>query len=213
MDNVAFLVVQDTHQVMEDRADVMLPAAPAIEKDGHFTDWEGRGQRLRAVRGPKRLARPDWELFVELAKAMGHDLGFSNLDELHEQMGSLLRPRGSSVPAGSADATSAGDDLTLVTYPLLVDEGSLSEEADELKAALAREPFVEVNSEDAASLKISDGDTVRVKTAAGAASLPAVVTDGIARGVVFVPFNQDGFAANTLLSGACVTSATLEGGA
>jgi len=105
------------------------------------------------------------------------------------------------------------DGFTLVTYPLLVDEGSLSEGAEELKAALSRQPFVEINSEDAASLKIADGDTVQVRTGAGVASLPAVVTDGIARGVVFVPFNQSGFAANTLLSGNFITAATLEGGA
>ena len=213
LDNVGFLVVQDTHRVMDDQADVMLPAAPAIEKDGHYTDWEGRGQRLRAVRGPKRLARPDWELFAELAKAMGGNLGFSNLDELHMQMSSLLIPRESSVPASSAGGASRDDGLALVTYPLLVDEGSLSDGAVELKAALSRDPFVEVNTEDAASLKISHGDTVKVRTSAGVASLPAFVTDGIARGVVFVPFNQSGFAANALLSGTFVTAATLEGGA
>jgi len=36
------------------------------------------------------------------------------------------------------------------------------------------------------------------------------VTERIARGSAFVPFNQPGFAANTLLSGRFTTLATLE---
>ena len=39
----------------------------------------------------------------------------------------------------------------LFTYPLLVDEGRLSERADELKAALEDEAFVEIHPDDAAA--------------------------------------------------------------
>jgi predicted molibdopterin-dependent oxidoreductase YjgC len=51
---------------------------------------------------------------------------------------------------------------------------------------------------------------VLVRTPAGEAELPARVTSDVARGAVFVPFNQPGFAANTLLSGSFTTTATLE---
>jgi predicted molibdopterin-dependent oxidoreductase YjgC len=59
-------------------------------------------------------------------------------------------------------------------------------------------------------LGVADGRPVRVQTAAGRAELPARVTDGIAEGAVFVPWNQPGFAANTLLSGSAITAATVE---
>jgi len=98
----------------------------------------------------------------------------------------------------------------LFTYPLLVDEGRLSVGADALKAALEDPAFVELHPSDAERLAISEGDIVRVTTSAGAAELPARVTDGIAPGVAFVPWNQPGFAANTLLSGRSFTRATLE---
>lgn len=214
LDNVAFRVVQDTHVGRHgDHADVMLPAAPALEKDGHFTDWEGRSQRVNAVRGPKRLARADWEIFAELAQALGGDLGFTTLDELHEEMGRLLAPRESAAAPSPTTAAKAVDGLTLLTYPLLVDEGSLSEGADELKSAQEADAFAEVNLEDARATGIADGSRVKVSTAAGSAVLPARVTADVARGVVFVPFNQPGLTANVLLSGEFSSPVTLEGGA
>lgn len=214
LDNVAFKVVQDTHaDVLNEHADVMLPAAPPLEKDGHFTDWEGRGQRLNAVRGPKRLARADWEIFAELAKALDGDLGFTNLDELQEEMGRLMAPRESAAaPAASGDPKPA-EGLTLFTYPLLVDDGRLSQQADELKSTQQVDAFVEVNSEDAAEMNVQDGSLVKVSTGSGSAALPVRVTAHVAKGAVFVPFNQPGLAANTLLAGTFSTPVTLEGGA
>jgi len=48
-----------------------------------------------------------------------------------------------------------------------------------------------------------------VRTDAGAAELPARVTEHIAAGAAFVPFNQPGLAANTLFSGRMVTRARI----
>jgi predicted molibdopterin-dependent oxidoreductase YjgC len=190
----------------------MLPAAPPLEKDGHFTDWEGRGQRLNAVRGPKRLARADWEIFAELAKALGGNLGFATLDELHEEMGKLLAPRESAAAPDASNAAGPSAGLTLFTYPLLVDAGRLLQGADELKATQQADAFVEVNPEDAAALGVEDGASVKVKTAAGSATLPVRVTDNVAKGAVFVPFNQPGLAANALLDGEFSVPVALEGG-
>jgi hypothetical protein len=49
-----------------------------------------------------------------------------------------------------------------------------------------------------------------LRTAAGEAVLPARVTDRIAEGTVFVPFNQPGFAASSLLAGAFTVAVELE---
>ena len=166
-------------------------------------------------------------------------MGFHSLDELHEEMATLLgsgaaalepgspprlaRPLGAQAsgslggaPPDSAprrDSTQSspqGADLALFTYPLLVDEGKLSDGAGLLKEALEEKPFVEVHPADAERLGISDGQAVRLRTTAGGAELPARVTDGIAQGCVCVPWNQPGLAANTLLSGNLTTPATLE---
>jgi predicted molibdopterin-dependent oxidoreductase YjgC len=93
------------------------------------------------------------------------------------------------------------DDLTLFTYPLLVDEGRLSERADELKEALGEPAFAELHPEEAEKRHLADGAVVRLRTDAGEAVVPLRVTPTVAPGSVFVPFNQPGLAANTLLSG------------
>jgi NADH-quinone oxidoreductase subunit G len=198
---------------LEPYADAVLPAAAFLEKDGHMTDWEGRGQRLRPVRGPVGIARADWEIFAGLAEAMGASLGFGSLEELRHELGGLLAPR----ELGERSTAWVGtgkpqwiDDLTLFTYPFLVDEGRLSEGASELKAALEEDPFVEIHPDDAEKRGISDGAQVRVTTQAGEAVLPARVTRHIAARSLFVPFNQPGLRANTLLSGRFTAAATLE---
>ena len=192
-------------------ADAFLPAAAFLEKDGHVTTWEGRGQRLRRVRDPEGMSLPDWEIFASLALACGGDLGFESLDELHEEMGDLLAPSDAGITLVSSEPDGkAREGLTLLTYPLLIDEGRLSEATDELKATLAATPFVEIHPDDAAAGSIVDGTDVVVTTSADEVTLPVRVTEHVARGTVFVPFNQAGFQANQLLDGDFVTSATVE---
>jgi NADH-quinone oxidoreductase subunit G len=195
-------------------ADAFLPAAAFLEKEGHVTTWEGRGQRLQRVRDPLGMSRPDWEIFASLALACGGDLGFETLDELHDEMGTLLAPRATRPLAvadtGAAPTRVEDGELVLFTYPLLVDEGRLSEGADELKAALAAPPFVEIHPDDASKAEVSDGADVLLTTAAGRATLPARVTEHVSEGSVFVPFDQAGFAANTLLQGRFSIAATVE---
>jgi anaerobic selenocysteine-containing dehydrogenase len=98
----------------------------------------------------------------------------------------------------------------LFSYPLLVDEGRQSEGADLLKQALQERPFVEVHPADAERLGLADGVPAVVRTKAGEARLPVRVTPHVAQGAAFVPYNQPGFAANTILSGRMTAGATLE---
>ena len=211
LENVPVKIVQSLELgSLEPFADAFLPAAAFLEKEGHVTTWEGRGQRLRRVRDPEGLSIPDWEIFASLALACGGDLGFESLDELHEEMGELLAPLDvSSEPAaGEPTEKASTEGLILFTYPLLVDEGRLSERADELKAALGQQPFAEIHPDDAGD--VADGDDVVLKTSAGEGTLPARITEHVAKGSVFVPFNQAGFQANRLLDGDFLTSVTVE---
>ncbi|MBI3649404.1 MAG: NADH-quinone oxidoreductase subunit G [Actinobacteria bacterium] len=196
---------------LEPYADAFLPAAAFVEKDGHFTTWEGRSQRLKPLRPAPGIALPEWEIFASLALACGSDLGFETLEELQEELGGLVAAR-ESVPdwPPSPAPPPMAQGLELFTYPLLVDEGRLSEGAARLKAALQEEAFVEVHPQDAAATGLAAGGRAILRTEAGQAELPVRVTEHIARGTVFVPFNQPGLAANTLLSGTFATAVTLE---
>ncbi|HET7235050.1 MAG TPA: molybdopterin dinucleotide binding domain-containing protein, partial [Actinomycetota bacterium] len=190
-----------------------LPAAAWAEREGTVTDWEGRPQALAAVRPTAGVARPDWEIFAGIALARGSDLGFASIGDLQAEAAVLLAPRevsGTRVTAwtGTGKPQRLGD-MTLVTYPLLVDEGRLSEGATELKAALGAEAFVEIHPEDAEKHGLSDGGRAIVRTEAGEAELPVRVTEHVALGALFVPFNQPGLAANALLSGGFSTAASV----
>ena len=79
-----------------------------------------------------------------------------------------------------------------------------------MKEALEEEAFVEVHPEDARRLGLSNGQRAAVKTEAGVATLSVRITPHIAPGAVFVPFNQPGLAANTLLSGRLTAPASVE---
>ncbi len=213
--DVLFVIGADP---LRDHPDAALARRALANVATLVTDWEGRWQRIRPVRDALGLSRPDWEILAGLAAAMGSDLGFQTLEELHEEMASLLAPRDTperpNVWAG-AGAPQWLDDLTLLTYPLLVDEGRLSDRADELKAALEDPAFAEMHPVDAEKRGLVDGVGVRLTTAAGVASVPLRVTEHVAAGSVFVPFNQPGLAANTLLSGrstAAVAVETVEAG-
>jgi NADH-quinone oxidoreductase subunit G len=209
--NVPFLVIQDIALgEYREMADVALPAAAFLEKDGHLTDWEGRGQRISPVRGPVGMSRSDWQIFQELSEVLGADMGFSSLETLHREMGDLMAPREVTLTAGSSRRKDEPEGLVLFTYPLLVDEGRLSVDADELKAALAEEAFVELHPEEAARLELEPGGVASIRTEAGQAEVPVRVSDGIAPGTAFVPWNQRGLRANTLFRGSLRIPATIE---
>ena len=216
LENVEYKVVVDTaSHGMESYADAMLPAAAPIEKDAHYTDWEGRSQRLLPVRDAVGLARPDWQLFQELAETMGEDLGCRSISDVRDQMARIrpptARPDGAAKPATPEPVLGEGsDDVILFSYPLLVDEGRMSQGAERLKEAMEEEAAIEVHPSDAERLGLSDGAPARVSTRAGEATLPVRVTDRVAQGAAFVPYNQPGFAANAILAGRLSIGANLE---
>ncbi|MBW3623679.1 MAG: molybdopterin-dependent oxidoreductase [Armatimonadetes bacterium] len=73
LERLDFLVVQDAFlSETAIHADVVFPAAMWSEKDGTFTNWEGRVQRVRPALAPPGEAKTDDEILVDLAHAMGH---------------------------------------------------------------------------------------------------------------------------------------------
>jgi formate dehydrogenase major subunit/formate dehydrogenase alpha subunit len=74
-----FLVVQDLFLTETARlAHVVLPAAASFaEVDGTYTNSDRHVQRVRKAVEPPGQAWPDWKIFAEAAKRMGHDWGYS----------------------------------------------------------------------------------------------------------------------------------------
>jgi len=72
LEQVDFLVVQDIFpSETVELADVVLPAASFVEKDGTFTNTDRRVQRVRKAIEPLGEAKADWEIICSVAQAMG----------------------------------------------------------------------------------------------------------------------------------------------
>nr|WP_237389752.1 formate dehydrogenase subunit alpha [Bacillus sp. USDA818B3_A] len=85
-----FLVVQEIFLTTTAQfADVILPGAPSLEKDGTFTNTERRVQRLYQALQPLGDSKPDWWIFTQLAKKMGFEWNYSHPSEIFDEMASL----------------------------------------------------------------------------------------------------------------------------
>jgi predicted molibdopterin-dependent oxidoreductase YjgC len=87
----------------------------------------------------------------------------------------------------------------LLAGRLIYDEGAMVSKSAALRG-LQRAPFVEINDEDAKELDVVDGGEV-VLAANGTQARVQVVIADIRKGYVFVPFDQRGLRANTLMEG------------
>lgn len=104
--SLEFLVVQDLFLTETARlAKVVLPASSFAEKEGTFTNFEGRPQPLRKVIAPFGHSLPDWEIILRLADSMGHAMPFSSIQQVMAEIEELVPLYGG---IGIRDADTAG---------------------------------------------------------------------------------------------------------
>jgi formate dehydrogenase major subunit len=85
-----FFVVQDIFFSETCRyADVILPAAPALEKDGTFTSTERRIQRFYQALPELGDSRADWKITQSLAQKMGAAWNYQHPSEIMAELASL----------------------------------------------------------------------------------------------------------------------------
>jgi formate dehydrogenase major subunit len=85
-----FFVVQDIFFTETCRyADVILPATPALEKEGTFTNTERRVQRLYQALPELGSSRADWKITQDIANRMGAQWNYQHPSEIMAEMASL----------------------------------------------------------------------------------------------------------------------------
>lgn len=217
LESLDFLVVQDMFLTETAKlARVVLPAASFAEKEGTFTNFEGRVQRVRKALNPLGDSLPDWEIIIRLAEKMNCPTPFASPKEIMDEITELvplyngmnyarLDARGPQdgrvnyVPSGhkrfslsehTPRAISSGDG-----YPFMLftgsalyhfGTGSRSSRSARLKKFLP-EAFVEINPADAKKLKIKDGDRVKVSSPVGEVIAAAKIAESVDKGNVFMP--------------------------
>jgi NADH-quinone oxidoreductase subunit G len=184
-------------------ADVVFPVAPVTDKAGTFVTWEGRPRPFEAVfTNPASL--PDLRILAGIAEELaglghGHGLGFRTVAEARAQMRELGGwdgeraaapaagdPLLAPVPAGAATVPGTGDTYRLATWKQMLDNGSLQDGDDALRAT-ARRPVARLPRADVERL----GDRVTVTGDRGWVTLPAEPAD-LVDGVVWLPANSFG---------------------
>ena len=103
LDRARFVVVQDLFvtSTAAQHADVLLPAVSFAEKTGTYTNLEGRSQRAQAAIPPVGEAKPDWQIFTELAHQLGARWAYRTSDSVAQEIAEVLAdiPITHSVPS------------------------------------------------------------------------------------------------------------------
>ena len=188
LDQVDFLVSLEVRRSeVTDRADVILPVAPPLEKNGTFINWEGRlrpfGQAIASRSQTDRL------VFDALASEFGVDLGLHDLVGLYDQVNPLMQWNGQReefLPAKASELVEVGQgEALLATHKPMLDAGRLQDGATML-AGSARRPVVFASRATVAGLGIDEGEELTLSTQRGSITLPLQFAD-LPDGVVWVP--------------------------
>lgn len=188
LDQVDFLVSLEVRRSeVTDRADVILPVAPPLEKNGTFINWEGRlrpfGQAIASRSQTDRL------VFDALASEFGVDLGLHDLVGLYDQVNPLMQWNGQReefLPATASELVEVGPgEALLATHKPMLDAGRLQDGASML-AGSARRPVVFASRATVAGLGIDEGEELTLSTQRGSITLPLQFAD-LPDGVVWVP--------------------------
>ena len=188
LDQVDFLVSLEVRRSeVTDRADVIFPVAPPLEKNGTFINWEGRlrpfGQAIASRSQTDRL------VFDALASEFGVDLGLHDLVGLYDQVNPLMQWNGQReefVQAKASELVEVGQgEALLATHKPMLDAGRLQDGATML-AGSARRPVVFASRATVAGLGIDEGEELTLSTQRGSITLPLQFAD-LPDGVVWVP--------------------------
>jgi predicted molibdopterin-dependent oxidoreductase YjgC len=91
LESLDFLVVQDLFlSETAQLANVVLPAASFAEKEGTFTNFEGRVQHIRKAIEPLGDSLPDWEIILQLSNIMCCPMPYSSLQQVMDEIQELV---------------------------------------------------------------------------------------------------------------------------
>jgi len=206
LDRASFVVALELRESDVTRvADVVFPVAPGTDKAGTFVTWEGRPRTFDAIfTVPSSL--PDLRVLAGIADEMGKPLGFRTVAEARAQMEEMgpwdgERATHAGFVTGASAPSSTSEGITLVSWKQLLDNGSMQDGDDNLRAT-ARVPVVRVSD----TVYDALGPSITVTGDRGSVTLPAVVVE-MADDVVWLPGNSfgRGLLADIGLPGSTVT--------
>jgi len=202
LENAPFVVSLELRDsAVTDRADVVLPVAPAVAKTGSYLDWEGRVRPFDATL-EQTGALPDLRVLDWIAEAMGVALGTPTARAVQSEIQRLggwsgNRPADPQQAPGRTLTASSGS-AVLATWHLLLDDGRL-QDGEPYLAGTRKPSVVRLSPTTAKEIGATDGAPVTVRTDRGEITLPLTVTTDMADGVVWLPTHSPGSHVRTSL--------------
>jgi formate dehydrogenase major subunit len=90
LEQVEFLIVQDINfSETASYADLVLPAASSLEKEGTFTSTERRIQRIYRAMEPLGESKADWEIIQLIANRMGANWTYTHPSDVMDEIARL----------------------------------------------------------------------------------------------------------------------------
>ncbi|MGN6240135.1 MAG: NADH-quinone oxidoreductase subunit G [Cellulosimicrobium cellulans] len=183
-------------------ADVVLPVAPPVEREGAFVSWEGRVRQFPAALAS--TAMTDHRVLDALADAAGVPLGLATVEAVRAELDQLVgdgawdgeRAAAPDVESTEPPAVAPGT-AVLASWRLLLDDAR-GQDGERYLAGTAKRPVARLSATTAAAVDLFDGDLVRVSTDRGAVTLPVVVTDMVDH-VVWLPLRSPGSSVHAAL--------------
>lgn len=195
-----FIVLQDIFaNETAEFADVILPASSFAEKDGVFTNTEGRVQRIKKAIEAVGNSRPDWQIICDLARRLGgRGFDFLSHEEIMSEILSVtsgfstqikrfrFTPLKYEPPSETPDIDHP---LIMTTERSIYSGGFLARKVEGLNL-LGDKRFIYINPKEATDFAIKDGDVVNVISRWGEIKIKAKITNASPPGVVTMDFDE-----------------------
>ena len=189
--NTFVLSLEVSHSAITAIADVVLPVAAVVEKQGTFVDWQGHARGFeKAIEDAQ--TRSDVRILSMLADELGTPINLPSVSATAREIQSLgtwdgAQSKFESTSAGSTPRIE-GTNAILHSWRLLLDLGTLQEGEANL-AGTARKARAHISAARAALIGVTNDDLVRISTERGSLTLPVVIVD-IADDSVWIPRNS-----------------------
>lgn len=217
LERLELLVVQDPFLTDTAKlAHFVLPACTYAEKDGTFTNLEGRVLRVRQAMDPLGESLPDWHIMTALANAMGCRWEYQSPNDIQAEIMKLLpgyynlgQPRKvtavpdqylsegytAEVKVRYRQAPASGErtrPFALLMGQVLMHSGKLSTQAPGLINIAPNTGKLRMNMQDMERLGLQDGTKVRLTSDRGSLQLGVQPDQSVAPGTCFFPehFNE-----------------------
>ena len=208
---IPFLIVQDSFMSpTAEMADLILPSCSYAEKDGTFTNMTRHIQTVREAVLPEGSARPEFDVFQEIAEALGKPFNTGSIEEVQKEIESVVPEykdafKGKGSPQWKPSKTGSNPGFTmsgdykepkdqkgfpfkLITNNHMFHIGNYTQHCDAL-TTVSGEQSVQINRKDAQAQKIENGDKVKVESKNHSTILTAEVNGVSTPGTVYISKN------------------------